>query len=142
MLCYTQNHINYTHPHYFIYFRRIALHKYDPVDLQQSFVAAQDAAVTAEEQHQKEGEKKSPNDPTLSVKEKELANSGLLNLVDVTNNDDSLSQFASLKSATASSCTNNNNVMVMESMPTDAAEDAIEGDHDDVSFCDSDDDLL
>jgi hypothetical protein len=126
------------------------LHKYDPVDLQQSFVAAQDAAVTAEEQHQKEGEKKSPNDPTLSVKEKELANSGLLNLVDVTNNDDSISQFSSSKSTTTitttttttTTCTNNNDVMIMESMPTAAAEDAIEGDHDDVSFCDSDDDLL
>ena len=127
----------------FIYFRRIALHKYDPVDLQQSFVAAQDAAVTAEQQqHQKEGERKSPNDPTLSVKEKELANSGLLNLVDVTNNDDSLSQFLSSKSTTTTTCTDNNNDMVMESMPTAAAGDSIEGDLDDVSFCDSDDDLL
>jgi len=138
---------------------RISLHRYDPVDLQHSFDAAQEAAAAAE--HQKES--KSPSDTTLSVKEKELANSGLLNLVEVTNNEYSVPQFPSKPTT--------NNVLLQQSIPTAAAvaaitpggifddqgskqiisgfdkwEDTTRGDHDDASFFsgddDSDDDLL
>mmetsp|Transcript_1647 Transcript_1647/g.3842 ORF Transcript_1647/g.3842 Transcript_1647/m.3842 type:complete len:263 (-) Transcript_1647:46-834(-) len=59
---------------------RVALHRYDPVDLQQSFAAAQQAAVA-----ERENSSKSHTDSEmLTVKEKEIANSGLVNLVHVT----------------------------------------------------------
>jgi len=137
---------------------RISLHRYDPVDLQHSFVAAQEAA---EAERQKES--KSPIDATLSVKEKELADSGLLNLVEVTNNEYSVPQFPSRPTT--------NNVVLQQSIPNAAAataitpngiiddqgskqiisgldqwEDTSRGDHEDASFFsgedDSDDDLL
>ena len=58
---------------------RVALHRYDPVDLQQSFAAAQQAAVA-----ERENSSKSHTDSEmLTVKEKEIANSGLVNLVHV-----------------------------------------------------------
>ena len=65
--------------------RRIALHKYDPVDLQQSFAAAQEAALT----ERQNVARISADSGVLTAKEKEIANSGLTNLVHVTTNDNS-----------------------------------------------------
>ena len=73
-----------------MYNRRIALHRYDPKDLQQSFAKAQEEVAI---ERQKDGE--SQDNATLSVKEKELCNSGLLNLVEVTNSDNAFSQCSS-----------------------------------------------
>jgi len=69
---------------------RVALHRYDPVDLQQSFAAAQEAAL-GESQNVSGIFPAGADNVVLTVKEKEIANSGLLNLVQVTtnsNNDD------------------------------------------------------
>ena len=63
--------------------RRVALHRYDPVDLQNSFAAAQEAAVT-----ERQNATRSPTDKqALTAKEKEIANSGLTNLVHVSANN-------------------------------------------------------
>jgi hypothetical protein len=72
------------------------LHRYDPVDLQQSFAAAQEASLT-----ERQNISRSDN-VVLTVKEKEIANSGLLNLVQVTtnsNNNDHVDQNSSLRQA-------------------------------------------
>lgn len=73
------------------------MHRYDPVDSQQSFAAAQKAALT-EGQHASQA---NTRNAVLTAKEKEIANSGLLNLVHVTtnsNNKDS-DQNSSLRQA-------------------------------------------
>jgi len=75
---------------------RVALHRYDPVDLQQSFAAAQEATL-ADRQITSLS-----NNAVLTVKEKEIANSGLLNLVQVTtnsSNNDHVDQNLSLRQA-------------------------------------------
>jgi len=61
---------------------RVALHRYDPVDLQQSFAAAQEAALT-KGQNVSQSSPAGVDNAVLTVKEKEIANSGLLNLVQV-----------------------------------------------------------
>ncbi len=61
------------------------MHRYDPVDLQQSFAEAQKAALA----EHKNTAKSSTENEVLTAKEKEIANSGLTNLVHVTTNGDS-----------------------------------------------------
>ncbi len=59
------------------------MHRYDPVDLRESFAAAQEAA-------QRQNASPSPTDgQVLTAKEKEIANSGLTNLVHVSTNNNS-----------------------------------------------------
>ena len=63
------------------------MHRYDPVDLRKSFAAAQEASLT-----ERQNASQSPADShVLTAKEKEIANSGLTNLVQVStsNNSDS-----------------------------------------------------
>lgn len=72
------------------------MHRYDPVDLQQSFAAAQEATLA-----DRQNTSLSDN-AVLTVKEKEIANSGLLNLVQVTtnsSNNDHVDQSSSLRQA-------------------------------------------
>ena len=61
------------------------MHRYDPVDLQQSFAAAQKAALA----ERKDTAQSSTENEVMTAKEKEIANSGLTNLVHVTTNDNS-----------------------------------------------------
>eukprot|EP00535_Pseudo-nitzschia_heimii_P006296 CAMPEP_0197188980 /NCGR_PEP_ID=MMETSP1423-20130617/18909_1 /TAXON_ID=476441 /ORGANISM="Pseudo-nitzschia heimii, Strain UNC1101" /LENGTH=295 /DNA_ID=CAMNT_0042640983 /DNA_START=372 /DNA_END=1259 /DNA_ORIENTATION=+ len=65
---------------------RVALHRYDPVDLQQSFTAARETAQAEQRRITRPPGGTAVDDPAaaLTVKEKELADSGLSNLVRVT----------------------------------------------------------
>uniref|UniRef100_A0A7S4EFM2 Histone RNA hairpin-binding protein RNA-binding domain-containing protein n=1 Tax=Pseudo-nitzschia australis TaxID=44445 RepID=A0A7S4EFM2_9STRA len=73
---------------------RVALHRYDPVDLQESFAAAQEVA-TAKRQNFPQITPTGANDKTLTVKEKEIANSGLVDLVQMTPNSNSAGDYNS-----------------------------------------------
>mmetsp|Transcript_2147 Transcript_2147/g.5711 ORF Transcript_2147/g.5711 Transcript_2147/m.5711 type:complete len:239 (-) Transcript_2147:2027-2743(-) len=102
---------------------RVALHRYDPVDLQESFVKGKEEqeARTKERYHRIHGTTTTGADDAtlLSVKEKEIADSGVANLVRVTPDgasstpggssfDDSLSRqldFDSTTTATTTSTT-------------------------------------
>lgn len=64
---------------------RVALHRYDPIDLQQSFAAAHEAAVV-ERQKISRSFPAEINNTGVTVKEIEVAKSGVLNLVEVTTN--------------------------------------------------------
>ena len=75
-------------------FRRVALHRYDPVDLQESFAAAQEVA-TSQRQIFSQITPTGADDTTLTVKEKEIANSGLVDLVQVTLNSNSAGYYNS-----------------------------------------------
>ena len=77
--------------------RRVALHRYDPVDLQESFAAAQRDTLT-ERQNLSQP---SSADSALTAREKEIANSGLTNLVHVTTNSntDHADQYSSARPA-------------------------------------------
>jgi len=123
---------------------RVALHRYDPVDLQQSF-----AATTGENDHQKKTTTQSPNNTTpVSVKEKELTDSGVLDLVQVTPNEDytktlNILQQSKYNSTACSMDTTPNRACTNNGPQLDDEQE----DLDDVSFYsvdddDSDDDLL
>ena len=93
------------------------MHRYDPVDLQQSFAAAQDAAA----EHQQV--MADADDTTLTAKEKELANSGLMNLVQVTANNNDDDNYSSSRQATLCSSTSTVTATeVIQSTPSIAAE--------------------
>ena len=80
------------------------MHRYDPVDLRKSFAAAQEAALT-----ERQNASQSPADShVLTAKEKEIANSGLTNLVQVStsNNSDSTPRKTQSSSPRTPSTTN------------------------------------
>ena len=66
------------------------MHRYDPVDLQQSFAAAQEAARAERQRIVHRPSRPGDDDAAaaLTVKEQELADSGLSNLVQVTTGAD------------------------------------------------------
>jgi hypothetical protein len=88
-------HVVFRFSIHFHFGRRIALHKYDPKDLQHAFAQAT-AAVAAQEQ-QEEGATSAKDDDAvvMTVKEKELAEAKSAGLLDLVRVDGSLSSSSS-----------------------------------------------
>lgn len=123
---------------------RKALHRYDPVDLRKSFEEAQ-----AELAPSVANEDRDTTPMEDCVKEKELTDSGVLSLVEVTSGEDHRKKFLSQKQSPSKNVSLELNVCTSSNGNYDAIDQWVEdgeGDFEDASFYsgdyDSDDELL